>query len=65
MLPPHATWGQISDSRAEVLPHYWAVLRQTQQYRGHYGPFGASALETVEYSGFRLFANLRSALTAI
>lgn len=65
VLPPHATWGEIADRRAEVLPNYWAVTQETQNYKGRYGPFAGAATEQVDISHFRRFSNLRSALRAL
>jgi hypothetical protein len=64
-LPPHASYGTITDTRSEVLPHYWAVTRETQLYKGSYGPFSGSGTEQVDFSDFRRFANLRSATSAL
>lgn len=64
-LPPHASWGEITDRRSEVLPGYWAVTQETQQYRGSYGPFAAAATIQVAFSAFRPFADLQSALRAL
>jgi hypothetical protein len=64
-LPPHASAGTIMDTRAEVLPHYWAVTQETQQYKGSYGPFSGTGTERVEYSDFRRFADLQSAASAL
>lgn len=65
VLPPHATWGEIADRWAEVLPNYRAVTQETQNYKGRYGPFAGTAIEQVDYSNFRRFSNLRSALNAL
>ena len=64
-LPPHATSGTIVDQRSQVLPNYWAVTQETQQYRGHFGPFSGAATEQVDYSGFSRFPNLQIALRSI
>ena len=64
-LPPHASWGQISDVRSTVLADYWAATQETQQYRGTYGPFAASGTIQVSYSGFRRYSDLQSALQAL
>ncbi|HEV3090068.1 MAG TPA: hypothetical protein VGX91_01350 [Candidatus Cybelea sp.] len=64
-LPPHATWGQITDRRAQVLPNYWATVGETQQYKGRYGPFAGAASEEVDFSDFRRFADLGSALASL
>ncbi|HEX4014703.1 MAG TPA: hypothetical protein VHX17_12575 [Candidatus Cybelea sp.] len=65
VLPPHASWGEITDRRAQVLPGYWAVTAETQNYKGSYGPFAGAATEEVDYSGFRRFASRQSAIDAL
>lgn len=64
-LPPHATFGEITDRRSEVLPGYWAVTQETQQYKGNYGPFAAAGTIQAAFSDFRRFADLPSALNAL
>jgi hypothetical protein len=64
-LPAHATFGTILDQRSEVLPNYWAVTHETQQYKGHYGPFAGAGLQEADYSGFSRFPNLESALRSL
>jgi hypothetical protein len=65
VLPPHASSGEISDRRAEVLPGFWAVTEETQEYKGSYGPFAATGSIEVTFWDFRRFADLQSALNAI
>ncbi|MGA8576445.1 MAG: hypothetical protein WB609_12285 [Candidatus Cybelea sp.] len=64
-LPPHASSGEITDARAEVLAGYWAATQETQAYTGHYGPFAAAGTVTVSYANFRRFPDVASALTAL
>jgi hypothetical protein len=64
-LPPHATSGEITDLRSEVLPGYWATTQETQQYRGSYGPFPASGTVQNTFSNFRRYPDLSSALRAL
>jgi hypothetical protein len=64
-LPPHASSGQITDLRSEVLPGYWAITKETQQYKGNYGPFPAAGTLQVAFSNFRRFPDLQSALRAL
>lgn len=64
-LPPHATWGEVSDKRAEVLPNYWAVTQETQQYKGRYGIFPGAATEEFDFSDFRRFSDLPTALSSL
>lgn len=64
-LPPHARSGQITDLRSEVLPGYWAITQETQQYKGNYGPFPAAGTLQVAFSDFRRFPDLQSALRTL
>ncbi|HEY2474815.1 MAG TPA: hypothetical protein VGI19_08420 [Candidatus Cybelea sp.] len=65
VLPPHASWGEIADRRAEVLPNYWTVTQETQHYKGSYGPFPGAATEEIDFSAFRRFSDLQSAVNAL
>ena len=65
VLPPHASSGEVSDRRAEVLPGYWAVTQETQQYKGSYGPFSGAGTVEITYSGFQKFADLPAAIHAL
>jgi hypothetical protein len=64
-LPPHASSGQITDLRTEVLPGYWATTHETQEYKGNYGPFAAAGTVQSDFSGFRRFDDLPAALRAL
>ena len=64
-LPPHASSGEVTDRRSEVLPGYWAVTEETQQYRGLYGPFAAAGTVELSFSNFRRFPDLQSALRSL
>jgi hypothetical protein len=64
-LPPHASSGTILDRRAEVLPKYWAVTQETQQYSGSFGPFPGAGTEQVDFSDFSRFPDLQTALHSI
>jgi hypothetical protein len=61
-LPPHASFGEITDRRAEVAPGYWAVTQEEQQYKGRYGFFAGAGTVEVTYTNFRRFPDLQSAL---
>jgi hypothetical protein len=65
VLPPHASWGEITDRRSEVLPGYWAVTQETQNYKGSYGPFAGAGTVEIDYSDFRRFSSLQSAIDAL
>jgi hypothetical protein len=64
-LPPHASSGEITDARAEVLPGYWAATQETQGYTGHYGPFAGAGTVTISCANFRRFPDVASALSAL
>jgi hypothetical protein len=64
-LPPHASSSEVTDRRSEVLPGYWAVTQETQQYKGSYGPFAGAGTVQITFSDFRRFADLQRALRAI
>jgi hypothetical protein len=64
-MPPHATSGTILDRRSEALPNYWTVTHETQQYRGHYGPFPGTGLQVEDYSAFSRFPSMESALRSL
>jgi hypothetical protein len=65
VLPPHASFGEITDRRSEALPGYWAVVEETQQYRGSYGPFPGAGTVEVTFSDFRRFTDLPTALKSL
>ncbi len=64
-LPPHASAGTISDKRAEVLPGYWGLTHETQDYKGSFGPFSGRGHEDVDFSDYRRFADMQSALVTL
>ncbi len=64
-LPQYAKFGVIADRRSEVLPGYWAVTQETQQYKGTYGPFPGAASVQITWSNFRRFSDLQSAAAAL
>ncbi len=64
-LPQYAHSAQITDRRAEVLPGYWAPTQETQEYKGNVGPFAGSGTIQIEYSSFRRFPDLQSALRTL
>ncbi len=61
-LPPYATSATITDRRAEVLPGYWAVTSETQQYKGKYGPFPGAGTVQIDFSHFRRYHSLQQAI---
>lgn len=58
---PHATNGTVSGQRAQVLPRYWAMTHEVQQYTGTYSLFKASATTDITQSSFHRFATLGDA----
>jgi hypothetical protein len=60
-MPEYATSGTISDQRAEVLPNYWTVTRETQQYKGRYALWNGGATVDITWTNFRRYASLRQA----
>jgi hypothetical protein len=65
VLPPHASFGQVTDRRSEALPGYWAVVEETQQYKGSYGPFPGAGTVDITFSDFHRFTDLQSALRSL
>lgn len=65
ILPPHASFGAVTDRRSEVLPGYWAVVQETQQYKGSYGPFPGAGTVDITFSDFHRFTDLQSALRSL
>ncbi len=65
VLPPHASYGEVTDKRSEALPGYWAVVEETQQYKGTYGPFPGWGTVEITFSGFHRFTDLQSALRSL
>jgi hypothetical protein len=65
VMPPYATSGTITDRRQPVLPGYWAVTRETQQYSGRYALWRGGAAVEMTYSRFRRFRNLAAADRAL
>lgn len=65
VLPPHASYGEVTDKRSEALPGYWAVVQETQQYKGNYGPFPGAGTVEITFSDFHRFTDLQSALRSL
>ncbi len=64
-MPQHATSGTVTDQRAQVLPNYWAVTQEVQQYSGRYAIFGGGATATITNSAFSRFPDLAAATAAL
>jgi hypothetical protein len=65
VMPRYATSGTVVDERAQVLPNFWAVTRESQQYSGHYAIFGGGATVTIQYDSFRRYPDAGSAVAAL
>ncbi|MGH8163792.1 MAG: hypothetical protein ACREP1_05595 [Rhodanobacteraceae bacterium] len=65
VLPKYATSGTIVDDRAQVVPAFWATVREQQRYDGRYGPFHGSAIVTSDESGFRRFSDAAEAVRTV
>jgi hypothetical protein len=61
---PYATFGQISGQRVEVLPGYWAMVSQTEEFRGRYSIFSGRASADVTQTSFQRFATVADAVRA-
>lgn len=64
-LPRYAKTGTVIDERSQVLPGFWAVTRETQQYSGHYAIFGGGADVSIAYESFTRYPDLASAVAAL
>lgn len=64
-MPQHATSGTVTDQREQVLPGYWAVTREVQQYSGRYAIFGGGATATITQGSFTRYPSAEAAATAL
>jgi hypothetical protein len=65
VLPQHANSGTVKDQFAQVLPNYWALTQEVQQYSGRYFLFGGGGTATITNSAFTRFADTASATAAL
>ncbi|MBV8435731.1 MAG: hypothetical protein JO029_15730 [Candidatus Eremiobacteraeota bacterium] len=65
VMPQYAKTGTVSGTRAGVLPGYWAITQETQQYQGHYALWNGGATTQYTWSDFRRFGTLAEAERAI
>lgn len=65
VLPEHATSGVIEESRAEVLPGFWATTRSVQRYTGRYLLIRGSAEVTTMESQFARYSSRAQAEAAV
>jgi hypothetical protein len=65
VLPQYSSSATISDTRAQVLPAYWGVTSETQQYSGHYAIFGGGATTVLTYDAFARYPDATAAIAAL
>lgn len=65
VMPQYARSGSVADERAEVLPGYWAMTREVQQYSGRYAIFRGGATVTITQSAFVRFPDTATAIAAL
>lgn len=65
VMPQYATSGRVSGVRIKVLPGYWAVTQETQQYAGRYALWKGGATVQYTMSEFRRYSTVQAALAAI
>lgn len=65
VLPQYTSRGTVSDVRSQVLPNYWAVTQETQQYGGHYAIFGGGANVMIDYTQYRHYPDIAAAVAAV
>lgn len=65
VLPEHATSGTVEESRAEVLPGFWATTRSIQRYTGRYLLIRGSGEITTTESQFARYASRAAADAAV
>lgn len=64
-MPPYAHSGTVAGERAQVLPNFWAVTQETQQYSGRYAIFGGGATASIRYDAFRRYPDVNAAVAAL
>jgi hypothetical protein len=60
-MPEYARSGTIADQRAPVLPNYWAVTHETQQYDGRYALWNGGATVDLSWTNFRRAGSVQQA----
>jgi hypothetical protein len=64
-MPQYAKSGTVSGTRSAVLPGYWATVKETQQYQGHYALWNGGATVQLMWSSFHRYDSLTAAERAI
>jgi hypothetical protein len=65
VLPPYTSSGTIYDTRSQVLPAYWGLTGETQQYSGHYAIFGGGATTVLTFDGYARYTDSAAAIAAL
>jgi hypothetical protein len=65
VMPQYATSGTITGTRRRVLPGYWAVTQETQQFAGRYALWKGGATVQLTWSEFRRYGSVSAAVAAI
>jgi len=65
VFPKYVRSGTVSDTRAEVLPGFWASVRNDQEYDGQYLFIKGHASVVTEMSGYRRYTSRAAAEAAV
>lgn len=65
VMPQYATSGTVTGTRRRVLPGYWAVTQETQQFAGRYALWKGGATVQLTWSEFRRYSSVSAAVSAI
>lgn len=65
VYPKYVSSGTITDTRAEVLPGYWASVRSDQEYDGQYLFIKGHASVLTEMTAYRRYPNRAAAEAAV
>lgn len=65
VMPQYATSGTVNGTRRKVLPGYWAVTQETQQFAGRYALWKGGATVQYTMSEFRRYPSVQAAVAAI
>jgi len=65
VFPKYVNAGSVTDTRAEVLPGFWASVRNDQEYDGRYLFIKGHASVVTEMSGYRRYSSRAAAEAAV
>jgi hypothetical protein len=65
VLPQYTSSATIDDTRSQVLPAYWGLTGETQQYSGHYAIFGGGATTVLTFDGYAHYTDSAAAIAAL